>query len=74
MSVTIGGTVTSYYQDVPPGAMIVLLTIAAFLVLTGLATPQARRRARALAAARPAGDPAEYMIPASRSAGQTAGA
>ncbi|NEA50786.1 metal ABC transporter permease, partial [Streptomyces sp. SID10815] len=56
---TVGGTVTSYYQDVPPGPTIVLLTIAAFIVLTVLATPLARRRARALAAARPAGDPAE---------------
>ncbi|EFF90928.1 ABC zinc/manganese transport system permease [Streptomyces sp. e14] len=63
---TVGGTVTSYYQDVPPGPTIVLLTIAAFLVLTALATPLARRRARALAAARPAGDPAECAIPATR--------
>ncbi|GAB1329714.1 metal ABC transporter permease [Streptomyces sp. NPDC093260] len=63
---TVGGTVTSYYQDVPPGPTIVLLTIAAFLVLTVLATPLARRRARALAAARPAGDPAECAIPATR--------
>lgn len=63
---TVGGTVTSYYQDVPPGPTIVLLTIAAFLVLTVLATPLARRRARALAAARPAGDPAECAVPAPR--------
>ncbi|MEW5353089.1 metal ABC transporter permease [Streptomyces sp. 16-176A] len=63
---TVGGTVTSYYQDVPPGPTIVLLTIAAFLVLTALATPLARRRARALAVARPAGDPAECAIPATR--------
>ncbi|MGW4275066.1 metal ABC transporter permease [Streptomyces seoulensis] len=63
---TVGGTVTSYYQDVPPGPTIVLLTIAAFLVLTLLATPLARRRARALAAARPAGDPAECAVPAPR--------
>lgn len=57
VTVTIGGTVTSYYQDVPPGATIVLLTIGAFVVLTGLATPLARRRARAAAAARPVPDP-----------------
>ncbi|MFQ6146183.1 metal ABC transporter permease [Streptomyces seoulensis] len=63
---TVGGTVTSYYQDVPPGPTIVLLTIAAFIVLTVLATPLARRRARALAAARPAGDPAECAVPAPR--------
>ncbi len=45
-AVTLAGTVTSYYQDVPPGATIVLLAIAAFIVLTALATPLARRRAR----------------------------
>lgn len=45
-AVTVAGTVTSYYQDVPPGATIVLLAIAAFIVLTALATPLARRRAR----------------------------
>ncbi|MFI2782782.1 metal ABC transporter permease [Streptomyces sp. ALB3] len=45
-AVTLAGTVTSYYQDVPPGATIVLLAIAAFVVLTALATPLARRRAR----------------------------
>ncbi|KND45267.1 MULTISPECIES: metal ABC transporter permease [Streptomyces] len=58
--VTIGGTVTSYYQDVPPGATIVLLAIAAFMLLTALATPLARRRAKALEAL--AGDPAECGI------------
>ncbi|MFF8590441.1 metal ABC transporter permease [Streptomyces sp. NPDC015220] len=66
VGVSIGGTVTSYYQDVPPGATIVLLTIAAFIALTALATPLARRRARALAAARPAGEPVEHAIPATR--------
>ncbi len=66
--VAVSGTVTSYYQDVPPGATIVLLTIAAFLVLTSLAGPLARRRARAAAAAQPAGDPAECAIPAARGA------
>ncbi|NEB80088.1 metal ABC transporter permease [Streptomyces sp. SID14478] len=59
--VTLGGTATSYYQDVPPGATIVLLTIAVFIVLTLLATPLARRRARALSAV--SGDPAECTIP-----------
>ncbi|MET9589813.1 metal ABC transporter permease [Streptomyces sp. NPDC006516] len=44
--VTLAGTVTSYYQDVPPGATIVLLAIAAFVLLTALATPLARRRAK----------------------------
>ncbi|MEU0716664.1 metal ABC transporter permease [Streptomyces lavendulocolor] len=45
--VTLAGTATSYYQDVPPGATIVLLAIAVFVVLTALAAPLARRRARA---------------------------
>ncbi|UUU34027.1 metal ABC transporter permease [Streptomyces sp. CA-210063] len=69
VSVTIGGTVTSYYQDVPPGATIVLLAIAAFMVLTALATPLARRRAKAMEPA--AGDPAVCVIPKS---GEEAGA
>ncbi|CAM5718246.1 Metal ABC transporter permease OS=Streptomyces alboniger OX=132473 GN=CP975_11285 PE=3 SV=1 [Streptomyces alboniger] len=73
VSVTIGGTVTSYYQDVPPGATIVLLTIGAFIALTVLATPLARRRARALADRQPAGDPAECVIPASREPGGKVG-
>ncbi|MEU6391970.1 metal ABC transporter permease [Streptomyces sp. NPDC046939] len=62
VAVTLGGTVTSYYQDVPPGATIVLLTIGVFIALTLLATPLARRRARAAAAQMP-GDPAECAIP-----------
>ncbi|MFI0810309.1 metal ABC transporter permease [Streptomyces echinatus] len=73
VAVTVSGTVTSFYQDVPPGATIVLLTIATFMALTALATPLARRRARAAAAAQPAGDPAECSIPAARAAGEEAG-
>lgn len=73
VTVTLSGTVTSYYQDVPPGATIVLLTIGAFVLLTVLAAPLARRRARALAAAQPAGDPAECAIPATRGAGDGIG-
>ncbi|MEV0179207.1 metal ABC transporter permease [Streptomyces sp. NPDC050625] len=73
VTVTISGTITSYYQYVPPGATIVLLTIAAFLVLTALATPLARRRARAAAAGRAAGDPAECSIPATRGAADEVG-
>ncbi|WP_046506143.1 metal ABC transporter permease [Streptomyces odonnellii] len=46
-AVTLAGTVTSYYQDVPPGATIVLMAIAVFVVLTVLAAPLARRRAGA---------------------------
>ncbi|ATL27630.1 metal ABC transporter permease [Streptomyces formicae] len=64
VAVTLGGTVTSYYQDVPPGATIVLLTIGVFIALTILATPLARRRARAAAAAQAGGDPAECAVPA----------
>ncbi|GGR75395.1 ABC transporter [Streptomyces aureoverticillatus] len=64
VAVTLGGTVTSYYQDVPPGATIVLLTIGVFIVLTVLATPLARRRARA-SAARDAACTAD--VPGSRS-------
>lgn len=66
VSVTVGGTVTSYYQDVPPGATIVLLAIAAFMVLTALATPLARRRARALETT--VADPAECAVPKAREA------
>ncbi|MFJ9179864.1 metal ABC transporter permease [Streptomyces sp. NPDC102360] len=57
VAVTLGGTATSYYQDVPPGATIVLLTIAAFIVLALLSKPLARRRARAVPA------PSECPIP-----------
>ncbi|MFF7387406.1 metal ABC transporter permease [Streptomyces scabiei] len=70
VTVTIGGTITSYYQDVPPGATIVLLAIAAFMVLTALATPLARRRARALETA--LGDPAECGVPEAPEAAGTA--
>ncbi|MFG3285233.1 metal ABC transporter permease [Streptomyces sp. NPDC048111] len=56
VTVTLSGTVVTYYQDVPPGAVIVLFTIAIFIVLTALATPLARRRARAVAAAQTEGE------------------
>ncbi|MYW65580.1 iron chelate uptake ABC transporter family permease subunit [Streptomyces sp. SID8379] len=58
---TLSGTVTNYYVDIPPGATIVLLTIAVFIVLSLLAAPLARRRARA--AARLHGDPAQCTVP-----------
>ncbi|MCX2179744.1 metal ABC transporter permease [Streptomyces sp. SKN60] len=45
--VTLSGTITSYYQDVPPGATIVLLAIGVFIALALLAAPLARRRAKA---------------------------
>ncbi len=56
VSVTIGvvvslsGTVFSYYVDVPPGASIVLASMAIFLVMAAIAAPLAVRRARAAAA------------------------
>ncbi|WP_328948497.1 metal ABC transporter permease [Streptomyces sp. NBC_00184] len=46
VAVTLAGTITSYYQDVPPGATIVLLAIGVFIALTLLAAPVARIRAR----------------------------
>ncbi|MFJ8748640.1 metal ABC transporter permease [Streptomyces sp. NPDC102441] len=64
-AVTLAGTVTSYYQDVPPGATIVLLAIAAFIVLTALATPLARRRARGRAGEE---DRCTLEVPAARPA------
>ncbi|MEV8348827.1 metal ABC transporter permease [Streptomyces niveus] len=68
-AVTLAGTVTSYYQDVPPGATIVLLAIGVFLVLTVLAAPLARRRARALGSAQdehPAAEADGPAVPAMR--------
>ncbi|CAL2059858.1 MULTISPECIES: metal ABC transporter permease [Streptomyces] len=70
ITVTVSGTIASFYQDVPPGATIVLLTIAAFVVLTALAAPVARRRARAAMGAGSGGDPAECVIPAARGTGE----
>ncbi|AJE85738.1 MULTISPECIES: metal ABC transporter permease [Streptomyces] len=68
VAVAVGGTVTSYYQDVPPGATIVLLTIGVFLVLSVVATPLARRRARALAGAGQPAGPVECAVPAAAGA------
>nr|WP_206323989.1 metal ABC transporter permease [Streptomyces sp. HNM0574] len=47
--VTLSGTTTSFYADVPPGASIVVLAIGLFVLVTALAAPLARRRARAVA-------------------------
>ncbi|WP_314172351.1 metal ABC transporter permease [Streptomyces winkii] len=44
VAVTLSGTSTSYYADVPPGASIVVLAIALFALVMGLAAPLARRR------------------------------
>ncbi|MDX3224376.1 metal ABC transporter permease [Streptomyces sp. ME19-01-6] len=49
--VTLSGTVFSFYEDVPPGASIVVLAIAVFAAITALAAPLARSRARRAAAA-----------------------
>lgn len=50
-AVTLAGTVTSYEYEVPPGATIVLLAIGVFFLLTALAAPLARRRARGVSGA-----------------------
>ncbi len=68
-AVTLSGTVTSYYQDVPPGATIVLMAIGVFIVLTALATPLARRRARALQAAEEADASCTLRVPEARVGG-----
>lgn len=44
--VTVSGTATSYYADVPPGGSIVVLAIGVFIVVTVLAAPLTKRRAR----------------------------
>ncbi|SCK19141.1 zinc transport system permease protein [Streptomyces sp. WMMB 714] len=46
VAVTLSGTAASFYADVPPGASIVVLAIALFGLVTALAAPLARRRAR----------------------------
>ncbi|MFB6842519.1 metal ABC transporter permease [Streptomyces sp. NPDC056361] len=63
VTVTLAGTVTSYYQDVPPGATIVLYAIGVFIALTLLAAPLAKRRARA---AEQATRDCDAPLPASR--------
>ncbi|WP_415950240.1 metal ABC transporter permease [Streptomyces sp. KLOTTS4A1] len=65
-TVALSGTVTSYYRDVPPGATIVLMAIGAFLLLAVLATPLARRRARALQAAEEAEAACTLRVPEAR--------
>ncbi|NJQ08182.1 metal ABC transporter permease [Streptomyces lonarensis] len=48
--VSLSGTVTSYYADVPPGATIVLIALGLFALIAAVAAPLSRRRARAAAA------------------------
>ncbi|MEU6484030.1 metal ABC transporter permease [Streptomyces sp. NPDC046887] len=72
--VTLAGTITSYYQDVPPGATIVLLAIAVFVLLTALAAPLARRRARAAAPPAAEAQACDVAVPpAAAASGPSAG-
>jgi zinc transport system permease protein len=56
--VTVSGTVTSFYADVPPGATIVLFSMGLFVVISLLALPLTRRRARRAAESAPVLPPA----------------
>ncbi|MFE0689302.1 metal ABC transporter permease [Streptomyces xiamenensis] len=56
--VSVSGTVTSYHADVPPGATIVLIALGLFAVVSLLALPLARHRARRSAQPSPAGEKA----------------
>ncbi|MFJ4867357.1 metal ABC transporter permease [Streptomyces sp. NPDC088757] len=70
--VSLSGTITTYYVEAPPGATIVLYAIGVFVLLTALATPLARRRARAVGT--DAVDPAacDVRVPAGRRPGDDA--
>ncbi|GGU58034.1 ABC transporter [Streptomyces albospinus] len=61
--VTVAGTTTSYYVDVPSGATIVLFAIGLFAAFTALAAPLAKKRARA---ASEAGKGCTLEVPAGR--------
>ncbi|MFC0599868.1 metal ABC transporter permease [Streptomyces palmae] len=69
VTVTLSGTVFSYYQDVPPGATIVLLAIGVFAVITALAAPLARKRARRGTEAESSCTLESNTVPGGRSAG-----
>ncbi|MFF7244051.1 metal ABC transporter permease [Embleya sp. NPDC008237] len=56
--VSVSGTALTYYVDAPPGATIVLLAIALFVLVGVLATPLNRRRARRAEAAAAEAGPA----------------
>jgi zinc transport system permease protein len=66
--VSLGGVVTSYQADVPPGSAIVLLAIACFAVFSALAAPLARRRHRAAAGSTAPHE--EVSIPVQQAAAQ----
>ncbi|WP_236671299.1 metal ABC transporter permease [Streptomyces sp. 7-21] len=74
VAVSVSGTVTSFYQDVPPGATIVLTALGLFLLLTVVSVPLARLRAArsgagpAAESAGPARVPAERAAPSRESA------
>ncbi|MFF4949924.1 metal ABC transporter permease [Streptomyces chattanoogensis] len=63
VTVTLTGTATSFYADVPAGATIVLFAITVFVILTALAAPLAKKRARAAAEA---GKGCTLEVPGSR--------
>lgn len=69
VAVALTGTATSYYQDVPPGATIVLLAIGVFVLTTAAAVPLSRLRARRAEVPAPAeaADCAVGLLPTRRS-------
>ncbi|NUP38917.1 MAG: metal ABC transporter permease [Streptomyces sp.] len=69
--VMLSGMVFSFYEDVPPGASIVVLAIGVFAVITALAAPLARRRARRAAAV--AEERCTLPLPGARAAAPGAG-
>ncbi|WP_051970327.1 metal ABC transporter permease [Kitasatospora azatica] len=69
--VSLGGVVTSYQADVPPGSAIVLLAIACFAVFSALAAPLARRRHRGVAAGAAEAADSEGRIPVQQAAEQS---
>ncbi|MGK5628490.1 metal ABC transporter permease [Streptomyces sp. URMC 123] len=68
VTVALAGTTFSFYEDVPPGASIVLLAIAAFAVVTALAVPLTRRRNRGRGAP-PTGEECTWRTPGEPSPG-----
>jgi zinc transport system permease protein len=64
--VTLSGTVFSFYVDVPPGASIVLAAMAVFLIVTALAAPLRRKRAKRGA---PAAEGCTIEVPTAHNAG-----
>ncbi|WKX70235.1 metal ABC transporter permease [Streptomyces sp. XD-27] len=69
VTVALSGTVFSFYEDVPPGASIVVMAIGVFAVLTAIATPLARKRARQAAAPAASCTLDSVALPGNRSAG-----